>query len=97
MPIDVALPMLNAGTGKVYVLERDRAAVIAGRTAPAPLVLHADVGDCIHITLTNRTEDGPVSFHTDLLAADPARSAGVAAGRELLLPESGRVRHHLDR
>jgi hypothetical protein len=80
--IDVPLPMLSNAPGKVYVLDADRAAVVAGRKAPEPLVLHADVGDCIHIALTNRTKDGPVSFHTDLLAADPARSAGVAAGRE---------------
>ena len=30
-----------------------------------PLVLHVGVGDCVRVTLSNRT-DAPVSFHADL-------------------------------
>jgi hypothetical protein len=34
------------------------------------------------VTLTNKTSDGPITYHCDLLAADPATSGGVAAGNE---------------
>jgi FtsP/CotA-like multicopper oxidase with cupredoxin domain len=80
--IDVAVPMLGASKGKAYVLEADRIAVLNGRRPAEPLVLHVNVGDCVEVHLTNRTATGPVSFHCDLLAADPTQSAGVAAGRE---------------
>ncbi|MFN2593007.1 MAG: hypothetical protein ABR532_09280, partial [Candidatus Dormibacteria bacterium] len=89
--IDTPLPMLNADrlpgsrggrAGKVYVLAADRSAVSSGRTAASPLVLHVNVGDCLTVTLANATTAGPVSFHADMLAADPRSSAGVAAGAE---------------
>ncbi|HEU5001234.1 MAG TPA: multicopper oxidase domain-containing protein [Actinomycetota bacterium] len=81
----VPLPMLATTSpprmGKVFVMESSVASVASGRTAPGPLVLHADVGDCITVHLRNAT-GGPVSLHPDQLAFDPARSAGVAAGAE---------------
>jgi hypothetical protein len=80
--VSVALPMLGGKPGKVYVLDSQRDAVTSGRQAPEPLVLHANVGDCLHVSLTNGTSDGQVTYHCDLLAADPATSGGVAAGRE---------------
>ena len=80
--LDVPLPMLDGATGKIYVLDRDANDVAAGRRSPEPLVLHANVGDCIRVTLTNKTSDGPVTYHCDLLAADPATSGGVVAGNE---------------
>jgi len=79
--VNVALPMLSGNQGAVYVLESERADVVAGRRKPTPFVLHANVGDCLQVTLSNATA-GPVSFHTDMLAFDPRTSAGVAAGRE---------------
>jgi hypothetical protein len=45
-------------------------------------VLHVGVGDCVAVTLTNRTSEGAVTYHCDLLSADPATSGGVAAGYE---------------
>jgi FtsP/CotA-like multicopper oxidase with cupredoxin domain len=78
--VEVALPMLSGDTGKAFVLRAERAAVLAGGARPRPLVLRAGVGDCLEVTLTNETA-GPVSFHADLLAADPRSSGGVAAGR----------------
>jgi hypothetical protein len=78
--IDVPLPMLGREPGRVYVEDADLAAVRDG-TAPAePLVLHATVGDCLEVRLTNGTADSAITFHCDLLAADPATSGGVAAG-----------------
>ena len=80
--VDVALPMLGGAPGKAYVLDDDRDAVASGRVPPSPLVLHVDVGDCLTVTLRNMTTDGPVSFHTDMLAADPRDGGGVAAGND---------------
>jgi len=76
----VPLPMLGDAIGKLFVLERNVADIASGRKRPEPLVLRVNVGDCIDVRLTNRLAAGPVSFHTDLLAADPMSSAGVAAG-----------------
>jgi FtsP/CotA-like multicopper oxidase with cupredoxin domain len=78
--ISARLPMFGRGSGKLYVLERDRQAVLEGKQPPQPLVLHINVGDCVTVELTNRTADGPVTFHADMLAADPRESAGVEAG-----------------
>ena len=77
--VAASLPMLN-GPGKVFVPEEQARLVESGSQPPAPLVLHVNVGDCIRVALSNATE-GPVSFHTDLLAFDPMESGGVAAGR----------------
>ena len=79
--VNVPLPMLGTGQGTIYVTEDQRASVTSGREKPEPLVLHVDVGDCLQVTLRNTT-GGPVSMHADLLAYDPAVSAGMAAGRE---------------
>ena len=64
------------------MLQSVREEVLSGRRRPEPLVLHVSVGDCVSVELSNEITDGPVSFHADLLAADPSDSAGVAAGRE---------------
>jgi hypothetical protein len=80
--IDVALPMLGGKPGKVFVVESQRAAVESGTRPASPLVLRADVGDCVVVDLHNRTTGGPVTFHTDRLLSDPQRSAGVTAGND---------------
>ena len=74
--VQTPLPMLDGRPGLSYVLQGQAPA--AG-TPASPLVLHVNVGDCIRVSLHNQTA-GPVSFHTDLLAADPADSGGVNAG-----------------
>jgi len=78
--IEAPLPMLEGEAGKLYVLAGDKAAVLAGAKEPEPLVLHVNVGDCLEINLANETRAGPVSFHADLLAADPGDGLGVEAG-----------------
>ncbi len=77
--IDAPLPMLGGASGKVYALQSDKDALLAGDRAPEPLTLHVNVGDCIVVQLGNETA-GPVSFHADMLAHDPKDSAGVEAG-----------------
>jgi FtsP/CotA-like multicopper oxidase with cupredoxin domain len=77
--ITVPLPMLGGSRGAAYVLEKDRAAVVAGSRPPEPLVLHVNVGDCLEVRLRNDT-DAPVSLHADLLAYDPADTSPVPPG-----------------
>jgi hypothetical protein len=78
--VEVPLPMLADNPGKVYILQADKAALLAGAKPAEPLVLHVNVGDCILIRLANETAEGAVSFHADLLAVDPRDSLGVEAG-----------------
>ena len=78
--IETPLPMLNGDVGKVYVLEEDKAAVVAGTQAPEPLVLRVNVGDCVKVQLSNDLAQGNVSFHADMLAYDPTDSLGITAG-----------------
>jgi hypothetical protein len=73
--------MLGGRSGKLYVLADERDAILSGERPPQPLVLHVNVGDCIVLDLTNRTAQGPVSLHADMLAFNPSSSAGVEAGR----------------
>ena len=92
--VDTPLPMLDGGQGKIFVLADDVDRLQAGKLAPEPLVLHVGVGDCILVTLTNRTQGGPVSFHVDLLASDPRDSLGVEAGNnpgQSVLPGATRL------
>jgi hypothetical protein len=77
--LQVPLPMLGGQPGLIYALEADRDATLSGDRPPEPLVLHVNLGDCIQVELQNQTS-APVSFHADMLAADPADSAGVNAG-----------------
>ena len=91
---EVALPMLDGAPGRIYVLEQDKAAVLAGEKAVEPLVLHVNVGDCILIELSNELETGPVSFHTDMLAVDPKQNLGVEAGYnppQVVMPGESRL------
>ena len=43
--------MLGGAPGKLFVLQRDAAALAAGTRAPEPLVLRANVGDCVVLDL----------------------------------------------
>ncbi|MFQ6026345.1 MAG: multicopper oxidase domain-containing protein, partial [Dehalococcoidia bacterium] len=75
--IEAPLPMLDGAKGKVYVLQRDREAIQTGTKVVEPLVLHANVGDCLQVELHNELDEGQVSFHADMLAYDPSSSAGI--------------------
>ncbi|MCH8061437.1 MAG: multicopper oxidase domain-containing protein [Chloroflexi bacterium] len=78
--IDASLPMLGGTTGKVFTLRRDVEGWRSGEKKAEPLVLHANVGDCIQVTLDNETASGRVSFHADMLAFDPKKSYGIDVG-----------------
>ncbi len=78
--LEVALPMLEGGNGKIFVLKSQKREALSGIKPPEPLVLHVNVGDCIIVRLTNETSEGQVSFHADMLAFDPKESYGVEAG-----------------
>jgi hypothetical protein len=70
----IAQPILyNARTGDndpdglMYVLSADEAAVRSGAKAPTPLVLRANAGDCLKITLSNHLpETGPPRHGDDV-------------------------------
>ncbi|MCH7891773.1 MAG: hypothetical protein IH921_09760 [Gemmatimonadetes bacterium] len=61
-------------------MRRDIEGWRSGVRKPEPLVLHANVGDCIQVTLGNETASGRVSFHADMLAFDPKKSYGIDVG-----------------
>jgi hypothetical protein len=57
----------NDPDGLMYVLAADEAAVRSGAMAPTPLVLRANAGDCLDITLSNRLPaTGPPSHGDDV-------------------------------
>jgi FtsP/CotA-like multicopper oxidase with cupredoxin domain len=71
--VQTPLDMLDGKPGAIFVLGQNASG------GPEPLVLHVNVGDCVVIELSNAT-DRPVSLHAGMLASDPRRSGGVAAG-----------------
>ncbi|MEE9278776.1 MAG: hypothetical protein V3V67_01245, partial [Myxococcota bacterium] len=66
--------------GKCYVLDEELTAVKSGSKPPVPLVIRANVGDCIRVNFTNRLAEGRASFHADMLAYDPNDSLGINLG-----------------
>ncbi|MGF1514576.1 MAG: hypothetical protein ACFB5Z_12910 [Elainellaceae cyanobacterium] len=73
--------------GYAYVLDQDLAFGDQGNldlTASQPLnplVLRANAGDCLEVTLTNRLQnDSHVSFHLDMAAFNPQDSLGINLG-----------------
>jgi manganese oxidase len=70
---------LKNDQAKIYVLE-DEATKVASGLHPMPLALRANVGDCIHIHLTNKLKEGRTSFSAFSLAFDPRDSLGINLG-----------------
>ncbi|MFG2044487.1 hypothetical protein [Dactylosporangium sp. NPDC048998] len=72
--------------GVVYALTSDVAAVRAGTKALEPLVLRADKGDCVRLTLRNQTTAGSLYGGTNAgldlakLVHNPQLSSGAAIG-----------------
>jgi manganese oxidase len=66
--------------GLMYVLEEDRAAVESGAKEPEPLVIRANVGDCIEVTLNNRLDPTKMKPH-----CFEAREAGQLSFKEGIL------------
>lgn len=67
-------------TGRMYVLDEDMDAVLSGRKRPEPLVIRANAGDCLSITLTNRMSNQPASINLDAMTFDPQGSLGITIG-----------------
>lgn len=93
--LEAALPELDGAFSKIYVLEQDVDRVLAGTKPVSPMVLHINIGDCVVVYLTNETVGGPVSFHVDMLAFDPATSYGTEVGRNpVQLVQPGKTRKY---
>ncbi|MFC4990307.1 multicopper oxidase domain-containing protein [Saliphagus infecundisoli] len=65
--------------GKVYVLEEDAEAVRNGKMDPEPLVIRANVGDCVKVTLKNELELSK-SVHPHFVNFDPLGSDAANVG-----------------
>lgn len=81
MEVDLERKMvLGNESGKMYVLEGEKAKVASGSIEPSPLTLHVNVGDCIKVNLKNEMAKDRAGFHVDNLAYDPKDSMGINAG-----------------
>lgn len=74
------------GNGIMYSLTSDMAAIRAGTKRPEPLVLRANQGDCLQVTLHNQVDAGTqyggtrAGFDLGKLLFNPQTSAGSAVG-----------------
>jgi len=65
--------------GQVFVLEEDLADVLTGKMNPEPLVIRANLGDCVQIKLTNLMPEGR-SNHIHFVSYDVLGSDSLATG-----------------
>jgi FtsP/CotA-like multicopper oxidase with cupredoxin domain len=78
------LPVVNVdglpdNAGVIYALAADEAAILAGTKPVEPLVIRANAGECVEITLTNRLSSR-ASLALGKLTLDPQGSGGSAVG-----------------
>ncbi len=72
--------------GVIYSLTSDMAAIQGGTKKVEPLVIRANAGDCVQITLRNRVPTGSLyggtraGFDQSLLLSNPQNSGGAAIG-----------------
>ena len=69
--------------GEIFVLNEDKAAVLAGTKPTEPLVIRSNVGDCVAITFSsnlNPAVQHKVNMHTHFVQFDPRASDGVITG-----------------
>lgn len=83
-----------ADDGLLFVLNEDKAAVLAGQKPKEPLVVRSNVGDCVDVVFTNEIPDSAVNgdevqfktpfskanMHTHFVQFDPQASDGVISG-----------------
>ena len=71
-----------AGSGPKILRSRGERCRNRTRATLDPLVLRANAGDCIKVTLTNRlnSSQGHASFHIDLVSTNPQNSLGIDVG-----------------
>jgi FtsP/CotA-like multicopper oxidase with cupredoxin domain/RNA polymerase-binding transcription factor DksA len=78
----------NAGDhdleGRMFVLAEDEEKVLNGSLRPRPLVIRANQGDCVEVTLENHLfnaeKPNSLSMHIHYVAYDPLGSDGTAVG-----------------
>ncbi len=86
LPIRVGEKGETDPTGKIFVLNKDKAAVRAGEKPAQPLAIRANVGDCVDVTLSTELEPEagqplPQSnMHIHHVQFDPQGSDGASAG-----------------
>jgi manganese oxidase len=70
--------------GRMFVLKEDEQKVVNGEIRPRPLVIRANQGDCVEVTLENHLfnveEPNALSIHIHFVAYDPLGSDGTAVG-----------------
>jgi manganese oxidase len=70
--------------GRMFVLKEDKEKLMNGEIRPRPLVIRANQGDCVEVTLENHLIDVPepnsISMHIHFVAYDPLGSDGTAVG-----------------
>ncbi|WP_035795557.1 cupredoxin domain-containing protein [Kitasatospora mediocidica] len=69
--------------GELYVLNEDKAGVLAGTKPADPLTIRANVGDCVGVIFgseLNPTVQAKVNMHTHFVQFDPLASDGVITG-----------------
>ena len=68
----------------MYVLKEDEKKVVNDEIRPRPLVIRANEGDCVEVTLENHLfnveEPNALSIHIHYVAYDPLGSDGTAVG-----------------
>ncbi|MDG2113829.1 MAG: multicopper oxidase domain-containing protein, partial [Actinomycetota bacterium] len=85
LPIEVA-PGLTDADGMIYVLSEEKDAVLLGTEPAQPLVIRANVGDCLRLLLTSEQLDAnhdgaaKVNIHNHFTQFDPQASDGVITG-----------------
>ncbi|SMQ76554.1 Putative copper export protein [Bacillus sp. OV166] len=70
--------------GRMFVLAEDEAKILNGTLRPRPLVIRANEGDCVEVTLENHLfnadEPNALSMHIHYVGFDPLGSDGTAVG-----------------
>jgi len=72
--------ILANAEGKIFALEGEVSKASDDGDMPHPLTLHANIGDCVKIKLTNRLAEGNASIHVNNMAFDPLDSQGINVG-----------------
>jgi hypothetical protein len=89
--IEKSIPVAGGGgsdaNGKIFVLAEDKDAVLAGTKQPEPLVIRANEGECVELTLTSEFVDAKasdlfskVNMHVHHVQFDTQASDGVISG-----------------
>ncbi|MEE8524933.1 MAG: hypothetical protein V3T72_13445, partial [Thermoanaerobaculia bacterium] len=88
--VNVTIQVTDGGTdnnGKIFVLNEDKADVLAGTKPRVPLAIRSNVQDCVDVIFTNELPDSSdslnfskVNMHSHFVQFDPQASDGVITG-----------------